>query len=169
MNDTDYVAIVDTDRDELRDRIEDMRQRFYRLALSANPSARSPGSVWNVQQIMAHVVSVAQRYRAVADTGDFRRARTPRELDQINQDEMEALLAPIPILVDQLKALDPLMDAFFDSLTEDFAVEFHFGISELLLLPELPPRFVQLAALDLILHRHRGRPGEQQRDPREKN
>jgi hypothetical protein len=128
MNGTHYGAIVDTDRDELRARIEDMRRRFYRLALSADPSARCPGAVWNVQQLVAHVVSVAQRYRAFAETGEFRRARTPRELDPINQEEMEALLAPIPILVDQLKALDPLVDAFFDSLTEDFVGEFHFGI-----------------------------------------
>src|SRR5438128_2702432 len=100
MNRTDYDAIVDTDRAELRDRIEDMRRRFYRLALSADPSAQCPDSAWDVQHIVAHVVSVAQRYRAVGETGDFRRARTLRELDQINQEETEALLAPIPVLVD---------------------------------------------------------------------
>jgi hypothetical protein len=129
MNGTDYGAIVDTDRDELRDRIDDMRRRFYRLALSADPEARWPGSAWNVQQILAHVVSVARRYRSFAETGNFRRARTPRELDQVNQEEMEAVLAPISQLVDELKALDPLMDAFFDRITEDFVAEFHFGIS----------------------------------------
>ena len=128
VNQTDYDAIVDTGRDELRDRIEVMRQRFYELALTADPSARCPDSAWNVQQIVAHVVSVAQRYRAVGESGDFRRARTPRELDQINQEEMEALRAPVPVLVDQLKALDPLMDELFDSMAEDYSVEFHFGI-----------------------------------------
>jgi uncharacterized protein (TIGR03083 family) len=128
MDQTGYDAIVDTDRDELRGRIEDMRRRFYQLALSADPCARCPGSAWNVQHIVAHVLSVAQRYRAVSETGDFRRARTLRELDQINQEEMEAQLAPVPILVDQLKALDPLMDALFDSLAKDYSVEFHFGI-----------------------------------------
>jgi hypothetical protein len=128
MNRTDHDAIVDTDRAELRDRIEDMRRRFYQLALSADPSAQCPDSAWDVQHIVAHVLSVAQRYRAVSESGDFRRARTPRELDQINQEEMEALLAPIPVLVDQLKSLDPLMDELFDSLAKDYSVEFHFGI-----------------------------------------
>jgi hypothetical protein len=129
VNRTDHDAIVDTDRDELRDRIDAMRQRFYQLALSADPSARCPGAAWNVQQIVAHVVSVAERYRAVGEDREFRRARTPRDLDQINQQEMEALLAPVPILVDQLKALDPLMDALFDSLAKDYSVEFHFGVT----------------------------------------
>jgi len=105
-----------------------MRQRFYQLALSADPHARCPGSDWNVQQIVAHVVSVAQRYRAVGESGDFQRARTPRELDQINQEEMEAVLAPVPVLVDHLKALEPLMDELFDSLATDYSIEFHFGV-----------------------------------------
>jgi hypothetical protein len=53
MKDTGFVAIVDTDRDELRDRIETMRQRFYRLARSAEPSARRKGLEWDVQQVVA--------------------------------------------------------------------------------------------------------------------
>ena len=128
MNDTGYLAIVDTDREELRSRIEHLRQRFYRLALSADPNARCAASDWTVQQIVAHVLSVAHRYRSFAQTGDFRRACDPAELDQINQEEMEALLAPIPNLVDQLTMIDPVMDALFDSITEDFTGEFHFGV-----------------------------------------
>ena len=71
MNRTDSLAIVDTDREELRDRIDVMRQRFYRLALCADPSARRSAFDWTVQQIVAHVLSVACRYKTFAETGDF--------------------------------------------------------------------------------------------------
>ena len=127
MKDTGFVAIVDTDRDELRDRIETMRQRFYRLARSADPNASRPGLDWTVQQVVAHVLSVAHRYRTFAETNDFRRASHPREGDQINQEELEALMARIPELVDQLEALEPVMDAWFDGLPDDFTAEFHCG------------------------------------------
>ena len=36
-------------------------------------------------------------------------------------------MAPIPELVDQLEALAPVMDAWFDSLPEDHSGEFHCG------------------------------------------
>ena len=96
MNDTENFAIVETDRDELRDRIEDMRRRFYRLARSADPQATRPGLDWTVQQVVAHVLCVAQRYQSLIETGDFRRAREPSELDQINQEEMEAQMRRYP-------------------------------------------------------------------------
>lgn len=127
MSDTDYGAIVDTNRDELRGRIEDMRQRFYRLARSADPQATRPGMDWTVQQVVAHVLCVGQRYTSLIETGDFRRARNPRELDQVNQEEMEAQMAPIPDLVDRLEALEPVMDAWFDGRPDDFSGEFHCG------------------------------------------
>ena len=38
MNDTDYVALVDTSRDELRERIEHARERFDRLIRAAEPT-----------------------------------------------------------------------------------------------------------------------------------
>ena len=127
MKDTGFVAIVDTDRDELRDRIETMRQGSIG---SLAPRTRTPGAkAWTgtVQQVVAHVLSVAHRYRTFAESNDFRRASHPREGDQINQEELEALMAPIPELVDQLEALEPVMDAWFDGLPDDFAGEFHCG------------------------------------------
>ncbi len=127
MNDTGCIALVDTTRDELRERIEEARQRFYRLARSANPHARRRGLDWTVHQVIAHVLCVAHRYQAVAEGRDFRRARYPRELDQINHEEMLAAMAPIPELLDQLSALEPVMDAFFDRLPDDYVVEFHCG------------------------------------------
>jgi hypothetical protein len=127
MNETGYVALVDTDRDELRDRIGEVRQRFYQLARSADPNARRRGLEWNVHQVIAHVLCVARRYQAVIEGRDFRRARHPRELDRINHEEMQAAMAPVPELLDNLEALEPMMDAFFDGLSDDYAAEFHCG------------------------------------------
>lgn len=127
MNDTGCIALVDTTRDELRERIAEARQRFSRLARSADPQARRRGLDWTVHQVIAHVLCVARRYQALAEGRDFRRARYPRELDQINHEEMLAAMAPVPELLDQLSALEPVMDAFFDGLPDDYAAEFHCG------------------------------------------
>jgi len=128
MTATGTVALVDTDRDELRERIAEARQRFYRLARSADPSARRRGLDWNVHEVIAHVLCVARRYQAVIEGRDFRRARYPREGDLINQEEMLAAMAPIPELLTELEALEPVMDAFFDGLPDDYTVEFHCNI-----------------------------------------
>jgi uncharacterized protein (TIGR03083 family) len=129
MNDTEYVAFVDTTRDELRDRMDEARQRFYRLARSADPNARRSGLDWTVQQVVAHVLCIAHRYQALAEGRDFHRASHPRELDRINQEELQAVMAPIPELVDQIEAIASVMDAYFDDLSnDDSSIEFHCGI-----------------------------------------
>ncbi len=128
MNDAGSIAFVDTSRDELRERINEARQRFYRLTRSADPQARRRGLDWSVHQVIAHVLCVARRYEALAEGRDFRRAHYPRELDQINQEEMMAAMAPVPPeLLDRLSALEPVMDAFFDGLPDDYVAEFHCG------------------------------------------
>src|SRR5262249_47887188 len=99
-----------------------------RVARSADPHARPPGSDWTVQQVVAHMVSVTHRYQAVAQGRDFHRATYPRELDLINQVELEAAMAPIPALVDQLDALAPVIDTVFDACTNDRReLKFHCG------------------------------------------
>ncbi len=129
MNDADYVALVDTTRDELRERIAEARDRFDRLIRTADPLARPPRSDWTVQQIAAHVLTVAHRYRQVARGLDFHRAATPGQVPSINQAELEAVMAPLPVLADQLRALEPEMDAFFDRMSNDRPeILFHFGI-----------------------------------------
>jgi uncharacterized protein (TIGR03083 family) len=127
MNDTGFVALVDTDRNELRTRIQEARQRFYQLAGTADPNARRRGLDWNVHQVIAHVLSVAHRYQAIIEGRNFRRAVHPRDLDQINHEEMLAAMAPIPELLEDLEALEPVMDAFFDGLPDDYMGEFHTG------------------------------------------
>jgi hypothetical protein len=65
MNDTEYLALVDTNRDELRERIEHAMERFDRLIRAVDPLARPAGSDWTVQQYAAHVLSVALHYREI--------------------------------------------------------------------------------------------------------
>jgi hypothetical protein len=40
---------------------------------------------------------------------------------------MVAAMAPIPELLEELEALEPVMDAFFDGLPNDYTAEFHCG------------------------------------------
>jgi uncharacterized protein (TIGR03083 family) len=129
MDDTKTVALVDTDRDELRERIGEARQRFYELARSADPSARRRGLDWTVHEVIAHVLCVARRYQAIIEGRDFRRAVRPRDLDVINQEEMLAAMAPVPELLADLQTLEPAMDAYFDGIAADYAIEFHCGVS----------------------------------------
>ena len=127
MNTIDQAPLVDTDRDELRARIADMRRRFMSLARTANPQARRPGLEWSVHQVIAHVVCVARRYQAVTEGHAYRRADRPRDLDVINDEEMIAAMAPVPELLDELEALAPVMDTFFDGLGDDSSFVFHGG------------------------------------------
>jgi len=129
---TQEIPLVETTRDELRDRIELARERFNRLIRTADPNARPPRSDWTVQQVVAHVLTVAQRYQSLINTGDFRRAATPAEAPVLNQTELEAVMAPIPNLAEQLDAIAPVMDAYFDTIPpetqNDRVYTFHFGV-----------------------------------------
>jgi hypothetical protein len=127
MNDTEYVALVDTTREELRDRIGRARDRFDLLIRTADPHARVPNLDWTVHQVIAHMLSVAHRYQAVAEGRDFRRATYARELDEINRAELDALMAPIPEIADQLNDLASVMDALFDTCSKDRVYELHCG------------------------------------------
>ena len=127
MNDTEYVALVDTTRDELRDRIGRARDHLDRLIRTADPHAPVPGLDWTVHQVVAHMLSMAHRYQALAEGRDFRRASYARELDEINRIELEALMAPVPEIADQINDLVPVMDALFDAGSNDRVYEAHCG------------------------------------------
>ena len=118
MSNTGYIGLVDTDRTELRERIAVARRRFDGLVRHADPNARVPRSEWTVQQTVAHMLTEADRFVAIARGGDYRRARHPREVDVINQEELETVMAPIPALADQMQSLAPEMDGYFDALTD---------------------------------------------------
>ena len=128
MDALEYVPLVDTTRDELRERIDNARRRFDGLVRRVDPLARPPGSDWTVQQVVAHVLTVAHRYQQLAQRRDFHRAAHPRALDAINQCELEAVKAPIPCLADQLDAVAAEIDAFFDAVSEEGpTLPFHAG------------------------------------------
>jgi uncharacterized protein (TIGR03083 family) len=127
MNETEVAALVDTTRDELRERIAQALQRFDRLARSADPLARPPRSNWTVQQVVSHVLSIAHRYLQYVE-GGYRLAAHPREVDVLNQTELVAAMAPIPQLVDQLQAVAPQLDELFDKAADEGRVlAFHCG------------------------------------------
>lgn len=128
MNGIGCAALVDTGRDELRERIAVAQHRFDRLARVADRLARPPKSEWTVQQVVAHVLTVARRYQAVAEQRAYRRAERPRDLKTINQVEIDEAMAPLPVLVDGLRELTSPLNDFFDGLTDDRPMfEFHGG------------------------------------------
>lgn len=119
MSATQYVALVDTSRDELRERIALARERFDRIIRTADPLARPPGHDWTVQQIVAHVLTLGHRYHQIALGLDYRHAGSAPGIAALNQTELEAAMAPVPELADQLQALVPEIDDFFDANSND--------------------------------------------------
>jgi len=127
MNNTQVAALVDATRYELRDRIAQALARFDRLARSADPLAQLPGSTWTAQQAVAHVLTIALRYLH-EQQGDSRLVADPRELNVLNQNELEAALAPVSELADQIQAVAPELDALFDTVANEGPVlPFHCG------------------------------------------
>jgi uncharacterized protein (TIGR03083 family) len=127
MNDTEVAALVDTTRDEMRERIAQALQRFDRLARTADPLAQPARSNWTVQQAVAHVLTIAQRYLRYVE-GGYRLATRPREVCVLNQTELDGTMAPIPDLVDRLQAVAPQLDELFDNTTDEGRVlAFHCG------------------------------------------
>jgi mycothiol maleylpyruvate isomerase-like protein len=130
MNDTGCFALTETTRDELRERIGLAQDRFDRLVRTADPQARPPGSAWTVQQVLAHVLTVAHRYQQYGRGLEFRRAVNFAEMHEINQAELKAVMAPVPELADQLRAVEAEMEALFDRLplNDRPEIPFHGGI-----------------------------------------
>jgi uncharacterized protein (TIGR03083 family) len=129
MNDTGFVPIVDTSRDELRERIALAGQRFDRLIRAADPLAKPPGRDWTVQQIAAHVLTLGHRYRQLARGVDYSYAADARSIADINQAELVAAMAPVSELADELRTVSEELDSFFDATSDDRpTIPFHaFG------------------------------------------
>lgn len=74
------------------------------------------------------MLTVAHRYQQVVRGLEYRRAAHPRDVDVINQLELEAAIAPVTELTDQLQDVAPEMDRFFDAYPNDRrAFKFHAG------------------------------------------
>lgn len=130
MSDTGSVPLVDTSRDELRDRISLAHSRFDDLVRTADPAARPPGHRWTVHQILAHMVTVGYRYRQLARGSDYHHAADPRDTATLNQAELEAAMAPVAELAEELRSVSAEIDGFFDANSDDRPVfPFHsFGM-----------------------------------------
>lgn len=123
------VGMADTGREELRGRIDEARRRFVALAVGADPTARVLDGTWSVQQMVAHVVSVADRYCGVASGDGYRQAERPRDLDRINDEEVSAALAPVPSMLERLEEVALVMADFFDRASAESGVfPFHGGV-----------------------------------------
>jgi hypothetical protein len=73
------------------------------------------------------VLTIARRYLQYVE-GGYRLATHPHEVSVLNQTELDAAMAPIPELVDQLQALAPQLDDLFDKIAEEGRVlAFHCG------------------------------------------
>ena len=118
MNDVDVAALIDTTRNEVRERTAHALLRFDRLARNADPHARPPRSEWTVQQVVSHVLTLARRYLEYAE-GRYRLASYPDEVSLLNRTELEAAMAPIPELVDGLRALVPQLNQLFDEVADE--------------------------------------------------
>ncbi|WP_310785348.1 maleylpyruvate isomerase N-terminal domain-containing protein [Mycobacterium sp. Z3061] len=128
MNCPGYVALTDTTREELRERIALALNRFDQLIRNSDPLAQPPGSRWTVQQVAAHVLTIAKRYHEVALGRMHCLAETPDGVAALNQAELEAALGPVPDLADQLQALATDVDDYFDTLNSDaLNIPFHGG------------------------------------------
>lgn len=127
MESPEFAALVDTTRHELRERIAHALAQFDRLARAADPLAVPPHSHWTVQQVIAHVLTIAARYLHYVE-GGYRLAGTPREVDVLNQTELDTAMAPSAELADRLQALAPELNQLFDRVTgEERVLDFHCG------------------------------------------
>ncbi|BBZ69505.1 hypothetical protein MPRS_05980 [Mycobacterium paraseoulense] len=127
MYDAGVAALVDTTRDELRERIAHALTRFDQISRSADPHSRVPRSDWTVHQTVAHVLTIAQRYLRYAQ-GGYRLAARPGEVSVLNQTELETVMAPASELADHVQALAPELDALFDATADEGrSLQFHCG------------------------------------------
>jgi uncharacterized protein (TIGR03083 family) len=127
MHDVNVAALIDTTPTEVRERTSQALLRFERLATASNPDARSQHSEWTVQQLVSHVLTVARRYLQYA-AGGYRLASHPREVITLNRTEIAAAMAPIPELLDELRAVVPQLNQLFDQVADEGQVlDFHCG------------------------------------------
>ncbi len=86
-----YERFVTTDAHELWRRIDAAQERFVSLVRSVGPGVAGAGTTWSSRDVVAHILTVAERYtnRDVTSTDGL--GATPREVDVINDRELRAL------------------------------------------------------------------------------
>ena len=126
MNDTGCIALVDTTRDELRERIGEARQRFYRLARSANPHARNEDWIGpSIRSSPTYSASRAAIRRSRRDGTSAVPATHASSIMVTRRCWRRWRQSPNCLTNSWLS--NPVMDVFFDGMPDDYAVEFHCG------------------------------------------
>lgn len=125
------ATMTDTDLHEVDTAIEVARREFIDLCQKADPAARVLDGQWTVHDMAAHVATVSQRYVSVAERGEYRRAESPRDVDRINAEEVEAVRhRPLRELLTQLDADSTVIRASAERLAASGRrVPFHGGAS----------------------------------------
>lgn len=127
-----YERFVRTDSDELWQRIDLAEQRFIDLVRSIGPDVVGTGTTWSSRDVVAHVLTVVERYtnRDIASTDGL--GATPREVDVINERELRALDGvPMAELLDRLEAHVARVKAAFapEHLDLHLRFPFHGGVT----------------------------------------
>lgn len=126
---TEYVGLVDTDRDELRERIDVAQDRFDQLIRTVSPHDRPPGMAWTVGQVGAHMVNIVDRYSSIARTGAFRTA-DQSGIPDLNDAELQSVTGTLPEIADRIRELEPEMSNYFDTVSGHGQVlPFHGGVA----------------------------------------
>jgi uncharacterized protein (TIGR03083 family) len=127
-----YERFVATDATELWQRVDVAQERFFQLARSIGPDVVGTGTVWSTRDVVAHLLTVMERYtnrdiRSREGLGD-----TPRAVDALNDLEMRPLVGvSMDELLVRLKAqMDRIREAFSpESIDLHERYPFHGGIT----------------------------------------
>jgi uncharacterized protein (TIGR03083 family) len=86
-----YDWFVTTDADELWHRIGAAQKRFVALVHAIGPNLVGAGTTWSSRDVVAHILTVVERYTNRDVTSTEGLGATPREVDVINDRELRAL------------------------------------------------------------------------------
>jgi hypothetical protein len=71
------------------------------------------------------VLSIAQRYTAGAKGRPYRKIDSTAEVGEYNQVELDAVMAPAPVLIDQIRTAAAELATACDALTAETVIPFH--------------------------------------------
>jgi uncharacterized protein (TIGR03083 family) len=122
-----YEQFVATDTEELWSRIDAAQERFIALVRTVGPSVVGTGTTWSARDVVAHVLTVTERYTNRDITSTDGLGATPREVDVINDRELRALDGvELEDLIGRLEAQMVRVKSAFAPATLDLHVRFPF-------------------------------------------
>ncbi|GAC1441966.1 MAG: hypothetical protein NVS3B26_03890 [Mycobacteriales bacterium] len=119
------MLVLDVDGTALAVAESDALRRVASLFSRVDPALPVGDGTWTSRDVAAHLVTVIGRYL----NSDVRLGRTPREVDEINRQEMQALAElPMDQLVDRLDVASAAYQRGWSRLPLDMQLPFHAGI-----------------------------------------